>query len=152
MNQGRVTITLLRSDDGLGQKREPRGSSRLGSGRAVRGRRAAGIPVSVNVAPIIPGLTDTELPAILKAVAEAGATRAAWVLLRLPYQLKELFLDWLKRCVHPDRARKVESLIRQSRGGKLYDASYSARRKGRGPIVAQVAQAFDVFTRKYDLN
>jgi hypothetical protein len=70
----------------------------------------------------------------------------------LPYQLKDLFLDWLKRCVHPDRARKVESLIRQSRGGKLYEASYPNRRRGRGPIVEQLAQTFDVFTRKYGLN
>jgi DNA repair photolyase len=107
--------------------------------------------VTVNVAPIIPGLTDVEIPAILQAVAEAGARRAAWAMLRLPYQVKDLFLDWLKRCVHPDRARKVESLIRQMRGGKLYDASRN-RRRGRGPLVDQVAQSFDVFTRKYGLN
>jgi DNA repair photolyase len=151
-NAGRVTITLVTLDSDLAQKLEPRASSPMGRLRTIRELTKAGIPVSVNVAPIIPGLTDTELPAILQAVADAGAKRAAWTLLRLPYQLKELFLDWLKRCVHPDRARKVESLIRQSRGGKLYDASYSARRKGNGPIVAQIAQAFDVFTRRYDLN
>lgn len=65
--------------------------------------------------------------------------------------MKDLFLDWLKRCVHPDRARKVESLIRQSRGGKLYEAAVN-RGRGRGPIVEQIAQTFDVFTRKYGLN
>ena len=91
------------------------------------------------------------MPRILEAVAGAGAKRASWVLLRLPYQLKELFLDWLQRSVHPDRARKVESLIRQSRGGKLYEASFN-RGRGRGPIAEQLAQTFDVFARKHGLN
>ena len=152
MNAGRVTITLVTLDNDLAQKLEPRASSPAGRLRAIRELTAAGIPVSVNIAPIIPGLTDVELPRILRAIAEAGALRAAWVLLRLPYQLKDLFLDWLQRSVHPDRARKVESLIRQARGGKLYEASYPNRRRGRGPIVEQLAQTFEVFTRKYGLN
>jgi DNA repair photolyase len=152
MNAGRVTITLVTLDAELAQKLEPRASSPAGRLRTIRELSAAGIPVSVNVAPIIPGLTDTELPRILEAVAAAGARRAAWVLLRLPYQLKDLFLDWLQRSVHPDRARKVESLIRQSRGGKLYDASYPNRRRGSGPLVEQLARTFDIFTRKYGLN
>ena len=112
----------------------------------------AKVPVSVNVAPVIPGLTDAELPAILKAVADAGCTRVAWALLRLPYQVKDLFLDWLERSVHPSRGARVESLIRQSRGGKLYDAALGSRRRGRGPIVEQLAQTFDVFCRRYGLN
>jgi DNA repair photolyase len=111
----------------------------------------AKVPVSVNVAPIIPGLTDTELPSILQAVADAGSPRAAWSLLRLPYQVKDLFLDWLTRNVHPSRATHVESLIRQARGGKLYTAARD-RRRGKGKIVEQIAQTFDVFTRKYGLN
>ena len=151
MNAGRVTVTLVTLDGDLAQKLEPRASSPMGRLRTIRELTAAGIPVSVNVAPIIPGLTDTELPRILEAVAEAGARRAAWVMLRLPYQLKDLFLDWLQRNVHPDRAKKVESLIRQTRGGKLYDASRN-RRRGRGQLVEQIAQTFDVFTRKYGLN
>jgi DNA repair photolyase len=151
-NAGRVTITLVTLDADLAQRLEPRASSPAGRLRTIRELTAAGVPVSVNIAPIIPGLTDSELPRILQAVAEAGATRAFWVLLRLPYQLKELFLDWLQRNVHPDRARKVESLIRQARGGKLYDASYEARRRGKGPMVEQIAQAFDVYTRRYGLN
>jgi len=151
MNAGRVTITLVTLDADLAQKLEPRASSPNGRLRAIRELTAAGVPVTVNIAPIIPGLTDVELPQILEAVADAGARRAAWVMLRLPYQLKDLFLDWLQRSVHPDRARKVESLIRQVRGGKLYDASRN-RRRGRGPLVDQLAQTFDVFTRKYGLN
>jgi len=151
-NAGRVTITLVTLDCDLAQKLEPRASSPAGRLRTIRELTAAGIPVSVNVAPIIPGLTDVELPQILQAVADAGARRAAWALLRLPYQVKDLFLDWLQRSVHPDRARKVESLIRQSRGGKLYESSYARRRHGRGPLVDQIAQTFDIFTRKYGLN
>src|SRR5882724_3516707 len=151
MNAGRVTITLVTLDADLAQKLEPRASSPAGRLRAIRELSAAGIPVSVNVAPIIPGLTDVELPRILEAISQAGARRAAWVLLRLPYQLKELFLDWLQRSVHPDRARKVESLIRQASGGKLYRATPD-RRRGRSHLTDQIAQTFDVFTRKYGLN
>jgi DNA repair photolyase len=110
------------------------------------------VPVSVNIAPVIPGLTDTELPTIMQAVADAGCTRVAWVLLRLPYQLKDLFLDWLQRSVHPSRATHIESLIRQSRGGKLYDARKGMRHRGKGQIVEQLSQTFDVFCRKYGLN
>jgi DNA repair photolyase len=152
MNAGRVTITLVTLDAELAQKLEPRATSPAGRLRAIRELSAAGIPVSVNIAPIIPGLTDVELPRILEAISEAGARRAAWVLLRLPYQLKDLFLDWLQRSVHPDRARKVESLIRQASGGKLYQASSPDRRRGRGHFAEQISQTFDVFTRKYGLN
>lgn len=151
MNAGRVTVTLVTLDDDLAQKLEPRASSPAARLRVIRELTAANVPVSVNVAPIIPGLTDTELPGILEAVAEAGARRAFWVLLRLPYQLKELFLDWLKRCVHPERAAKVESLIRQARGGKLYQAKVR-RGRGQGHYVDQIARSFDVFTRKFGLN
>ena len=151
MNAGRVTVTLVTLDPDLAQKLEPRASSPAGRLRVIRELTRAGVSVSVNVAPIIPGLTDTELPRILEAVSDAGARRAAWSLLRLPYQVKDLFLDWLQRCVHPDRAKKVESLIRQARGGKLYDGSRN-RHRGRGPIVEQVSRTFDVFTRKYGLN
>jgi DNA repair photolyase len=152
MNAGRVTITLVTLDSDLAQKLEPRASSPMGRLRAIRELSAAGIPVSVNIAPIIPGLTDVELPQILEAISEAGARRAAWVLLRLPYQLKDLFLDWLNRSVHPDRARKVESLMRRASGGKLYRASSPDRWRGQGHLAQQLAQTFDVFTRKYGLN
>ena len=127
-----------------------RGPPHLPADCAIRELTKAGIHVTVNVAPIIHGLTDTELPRILDADAEARQG-AAWVLLRLPYQLKDIFLDWLKRSVHPDRARKVESLIRQARGGKLYEAGFK-RGRGHGAAVDQLAQTFDVFTRKYGLN
>jgi len=152
MNAGRVTITLVTLDPDLAQRLEPRASSPAGRLRTIRELVAAKIPVSVNIAPVIPGLTDNEIPAILQAVAEAGATEVFWVFLRLPYQLKELFLDWLQRNVHPDRAKKVESLLRQASDGKLYKSSLHMRRRGRGPRADQIAQTFDIFTRKYGLN
>jgi len=151
MHAGRVTITLVTLDAELSATLEPRTTIPAGRLRVIRELTDAGIPVTVNVAPIIPGLTDMELPRILEAVAQAGARRAAWTLLKLPHQIKDLFLDWLQRNVHPDRAKKVESLIRQMRGGKLYDASRD-RWRGRGPFTEQISQTFDVFTRKYGLN
>jgi DNA repair photolyase len=150
-NAGRVTVTLVTLDDALAKALEPRAASPLRRLHVLRELVKAKVPVSVNIAPVIPGLTDAELPAIMKAVADAGTTRVAWALLRLPYQVKDLFLDWLARCVHPSRAKHVESLVRQSRGGKLYDASRD-RRRGRGPMVEQLKQTFDVFARKYGLN
>ncbi len=152
VNAGRVTVTLVTLDDDLARALEPRASSPAGRLRAIRELTAAGIPVTVNVAPVIPGLTDTEMPRILEAVAKAGARRAAWVLLRLPHQLKEVFLEWLGRSVHPERAKKVESLLRQAHEGKLYKAQKDRRGRGRGAIATQIAQTFDVFTRRYGLN
>jgi DNA repair photolyase len=151
MNAGRVTITLVTLDADLAQKLEPRASSPAGRLRTIRELSAAGIPVTVNIAPVIPGLTDTEMPAILKAISDAGASHAAWVLLRLPYQLKDLFLDWMQRSIHPDRARKVESFLRQASNGKLYNAARD-RRRGRGPLMDNIAKTFDLFTRRYGLN
>lgn len=151
MNAGRVTITLVTLDAELARTLEPRASVPAARLRVIRQLVDAGVPVSVNIAPIIPGLTESELPQLLKAVADAGATRVMWALLRLPYQVKDLFLEWLARSVHPDRARKVESLIRQARGGKLYDAS-SRRHRGRGHLVEQIVRVFDVFCRRYGLN
>ena len=150
-NAGRVTVTLVTLDDALAKALEPRAASPMRRLQVLRELVKAEVPVSVNVAPVIPGLTDAELPALLRAVADAGCTRVAWALLRLPYQVKDLFLDWLGRSVHPSRAKRVESLIRQSRGGKLYDASKN-RHRGKGKIIEQLSQTFDVFCRKYGLN
>ena len=152
MNTGRVTVTLVTLDDALAKRLEPRAAAPTRRLYMIRELVKAGVPVSVNIAPVIPGLTDIEMPAILEAVADAGARRVAWVMLRLPYQIKDLFLDWLGHNVHPERAKHVESMIRQSYGGKLYNAGTPVRRRGKGQIAAQVAQVFDVFTRKHGLN
>lgn len=151
MGAGRVGVTLVTLDPVLARSLEPRATSPSGRLRTIRDLTAAGIPVTVNIAPVIPGLTDTEIPSLIEAVADAGAVSASWIMLRLPHQLKEIFLEWLGRSVHPDRARKVESLIRQVRGGKLYEATV-ARGRGRGPIAEQISQTFKVFQKRCGLD
>ena len=103
------------------------------------------------VAPVVPGLTDHEMPRILELAAEAGATRAGYVMLRLPYGVKDLFESWLERHF-PDRKEKVLNRLRNLRGGKLYDARYGIRGRGEGPFAEQVAQMFEVACRKAGLN
>jgi DNA repair photolyase len=132
-NAARVVVTLVTLDDDLAGKLEPRASPPSARLRVVRKLVDAGVPVGVNIAPVIPGLTDHELPRLMEAAADAGARRVAWVLLRLPYQLKALWLDWMERHLDPARARRVESLLRQAHGGKLYDASPRPRKRDLGP-------------------
>ncbi|MBX2852721.1 MAG: PA0069 family radical SAM protein [Phycisphaeraceae bacterium] len=151
MNTGRVTVTLVTLDDVLASKLEPRATAPSGRLRIIRELVRAGVNVSVNIAPVIPGLTDKEMPAILDAVADLGVKRVAWVMLRLPHQLKGLFMDWLRREV-PLRAGHVESLIRQVHGGKLYNSKQGQRGRGNGAIAAQIKQVFDVYSRRYGIN
>ncbi len=150
LNAGRVTVTLVTLDSALASKLEPRAASPSRRLHIIRELAKAKVAVTVNIAPVIPGLTDKELPMILEAISDAGCRRCAWVLLRLPYQLKDIFLDWLDRHM-PDRAGRIGSLIRQTRGGKLYNAA-NKRGRGTGHVATQIAQVFDVFTRRYGLN
>lgn len=134
-----LSVTTLRP--GLSRAMEPRASipdRRLG---AIRVLADAGIPVGVNVAPVIPGLTDHELPAILEAAARAGASFAGIILLRLPHGVKDLFASWLEQHV-PDRKDKVLNRIREMRGGRLYDADYATRGRGEGPWADQLRAFF----------
>ncbi len=144
-----ISVTTLRNQ--LASVMEPRASSPRDRLDTIRQLAAVNIPVAVMAAPVIPGLNDTELPAILEAAADAGAKSAGYVLLRLPYQLKELFLDWLDRHV-PQRAGHVESLLRQVRGGRLYDARPGVRQRGQGAIARQIGDVFEVFARRHELN
>ncbi len=150
-NTGRVTVTLVTLDHQLASVLEPRAASPSRRLAIIRQLTQAGVQVTVNIAPVIPGLTDHEMPALMQAVADAGARRCMWVLLRLPYQLKELFADWLERHT-PDRKEHVLSLLRQNHGGKLYDANKAWRRRGQGAFSDQLRKVFDVYTRKYQLN
>jgi DNA repair photolyase len=146
-----VAISLTTLDAGLARILEPRASSPSDRLAAMRELSSAGVPVTVMTAPIIPAINDRELPALLEAAAEAGATHAGLVLLRLPYQNKALFLEWLSRHF-PDRASRVESLIRQMRGGELYDASFGTRMRGEGAYAEQIAGTFRVFAQRYGLD
>jgi DNA repair photolyase len=102
-------------------------------------------------APVIPGLNDHELEAVLERSAAAGATGAGYVVLRLPREIKDLFREWLEDQV-PDRARRVMSLIRQMRDGRDYDPEWGKRMKGEGPIAELLGKRFAVAKRRFDLD
>jgi DNA repair photolyase len=103
----------------------------------------AGIPVGVNVAPVVPGLTDHEMPQILEAAADAGASFASYIMLRLPLGVKDIFAEWLDRHV-PDRRNKVLNRVSELGAGRLYDARYEVRGRGQGPWADQLASLFRV--------
>jgi DNA repair photolyase len=146
-NCASVTVSVTTLDTKLRNVMEPRTSPPQARLNAIRKLSEAGIPVSVNVAPIIPGLTDHEMPAILKAAAEAGATSAGFTVVRLPHGDKALFENWLTTHF-PDRKEKVLNRIKAMRGGKLYDAQWGSRMRGEGIFAEQIAQMFEVARRK----
>lgn len=146
----RVAISLTTLDAALSAKMEPRASAPARRLHAIRELTAAGIPVIVMTAPIIPGLTDCELPNLLQAAARAGAVCAGYTMMRLPWQNKEIFLDWLRQHA-PDRATHIESLVRDIRTGNLNDATFGKRMTGAGTFAAQIRNVFDVFSRRYGL-
>lgn len=144
-------ISLTTLDPHLAAKMEPRASSPRARLETIAALAKAGIQVSVMTAPIIPGMNDHEIPALLKAASEAGAHTAGYVLLRLPHQIKDLFLEWLSRHF-PQRAAKVESLLRDTRNGMLYNSEHFSRHKGEGALAGQIGQTFAVFARKYNID
>ena len=148
-----VAVSLTTLDNALAAKMEPRASSPRDRLHTISTLADAGIPVTVMVAPVVPGLTDREVPRLLEAAAQAGACSAGYVLLRLPWQLKALFLDWLSHHF-PDRARHVETLIRDTHGGKLYDATPGVRRRGSddSAMARQIGDVFRMFRKRYGLD
>ncbi|MCS7046861.1 MAG: PA0069 family radical SAM protein [Gemmataceae bacterium] len=146
-----VAISITTLDQGLAKVMEPRTSSPAARLRAIHQLAAAGVPTTVLIAPVIPGLTEHEMPAILRAAQEAGATGAGYILLRLPLTVEPVFLDWLAR-TQPTRQAKVLERVRATRGGKLYESTFGVRMKGRGPIADQIRQTFNVFARRLGLH
>lgn len=144
-----VSITTL--DRGLARAMEPRASTPAKRLEAISRLADAGVPVGVGFAPVIPGLNDHELEAVLEAAAKAGAVTAMYVTLRLPLEIKDLFREWLANA-RPDRAARVMSLIRQTRGGKDYDADWSQRMKGIGPVAELIAARFKAAVKRYGLD
>ena len=144
-----LSITTLDAD--LAGQLEPR-TSRPDARLAAIGELAeAGVPVGVMVAPVIPGLTEHELPAILDAAASAGASHASYILLRLPMAVAALFEDWLDRH-RPDAKEKVLGRIRSTRDGRLNDSRFGTRMRGEGPIADLIRQVFHVSCRRLRLN
>ena len=142
-----VCISLTTLDAKLARQMEPRASIPARRLAAIGKLSAAGIPVGTLVCPVIPGLTDHEIPAILEAAARAGAQFAGYNLVQLPYANKDLFMEWVETNF-PEKAAKVESKIRQMRGGKLYDADFGQRMMGTGPFAAQIGGLFKIARRK----
>ena len=146
-----IMMSITSLDPVLIRKMEPRTSTPENRLHAIEELAKHGIRVGVNAAPIIPGLTDEELPAILKAAAKHGAQSAGYILLRLPGAVKPLFLSWLEREL-PDRAGKILNRIRDTRHGELSDAAFGKRLKGEGEIASAIHSLFDINVRKYKLN
>lgn len=144
-----VSVTSLDSD--LAGKLEPRASRPPARLRAIRELSAAGVPVGVMVAPVIPGLTDHEMPGILEAAAEAGAKRAGYLIMRLPYAVKDVFLAWLDAHAPTKKARVVDR-VREIRGGQLNVSDWGRRHTGEGIFAEQIRELFNVAARRAGLN
>jgi DNA repair photolyase len=140
-----LSITSLSSD--IKRTLEPRTASPQARLRVIQQLTEAGVPAGVLVAPVIPAITDHEIEDIMAAAKEAGASRAGYVLLRLPHELKIIFREWLAQH-YPDRAKHVMSLINQSRGGKDYDSQFGTRMRGTGPYAELLRTRFDLAKRK----
>jgi DNA repair photolyase len=147
----KVAVSVTSLDHRLARKMEPRATTPGKRIEAIRQLAAVKIPVAVMAAPLIPAVNDNELESILRTAAEAGATEAAFVLLRLPLEISPLFQEWLK-AEFPDRASRVMSLVRSTRGGKDYVSRFGERQRGTGPYAEQIAARFRLALKKYGLN
>lgn len=146
-----VLISLTTLDAELCGVMEPRTSRPLARLQAVEKLAAAGIPVGVNLAPIVPGLTDEEIPALLKAAFQAGARQAGYTMLRLPYGVGNLFETWLATH-YPERKDRVLGLLRGMRGGKLNQSAFGSRMRGEGEYAKQIGALFRVTCQRLGLN
>ena len=146
-----VSMSVTTLDRKLARAMEPRASTPERRLQAVAQLNAAGVPAAVGFAPVIPGLNDHEMEAVLERGAAAGAKAAYVTVLRLPLEIKDLFEQWLA-AKQPDRAARVMSLVRQMRGGKAYDAAWGQRMRGQGPLAELIRRRFDVACRRLGLN
>jgi DNA repair photolyase len=146
-----VVLSITTLDRQLARAMEPRASTPPRRLDAIRELSEAGIPVIVNVSPIVPGLTDHEMEQILEQAASAGARYAHYSILRLSYELKDLFKEWLV-AERPDRAERVMSLVRQLRGGKENDSRFGVRMAGEGPIAKLLSTRFSLASRRFGLR
>jgi len=144
-----VTITTLDAD--IARTLEPRAATPSRRLRTIRTLADAGVPVGVSIAPVIPFVTEPDLERVLDACAQAGATSASYIVLRLPWEVAPLFRDWLS-AHFPDRADRVMSRVRDMRGGKDYDSSFAQRMKGTGLWADLLKQRFHNAVRRLGLN
>ena len=147
----KVALSVTTLDGVLARRMEPRATTPSRRLATIRALTAAGIPTQVMVAPIIPGLNDHEIEAILEASQSAGARQAGYVLLRLPLELKQIFREWLLT-EYPDRAAKVIKLLRSMHGGQDYVGTFGLRQRGQGPFAALIGDRFRIASRRLGLN
>ncbi len=146
-----VSLSVTTLDRHLARTLEPRASTPSRRLAAIRELSAAGVPVAVLSSPMIPALNDHEMEAILEEATAAGASMASYILLRLPLEIAALFEDWLREHA-PNRADRVLSLIRQSRGGALYRADWGTRMKGEGPYAEMLRTRFKLACKRLGLD
>jgi DNA repair photolyase len=147
----KVALSVTTLDGALARSMEPRASTPSNRLRAIEMLAKAGVPTVVMMGPIIPGLNDHEIEAILKSAASAGATEAGYTMLRLPFEVKELFKDWLVK-EHPDKAQKVMSQIMAVREGKESDPRFGTRMSGTGPVAWMIGRRFQLACQRLGLN
>ena len=146
-----VAISLPTMKRDLKRVMEPRVPSAGARLKTMEHLTAAGIPVSVLVAPVIPALNDDEIEQVLEAAANAGAAEAAYIFLRLPHEVKDIFTEWLQ--LHfPDRAARVMGLVREASGGRDYDNRFGIRQTGRGPYADMLGKRFRAACRRFGLD
>ena len=146
-NLARVWVSVTTLDRPLARALEPRAPTPARRIETLRRLSAAGVPTGVLAAPVIPGLTDSELERILAAAREAGAGAAGYVLLRLPLEIADLFTEWLETH-RPERAARVLNLVRQTRGGRLYRPGFGERMRGDGPYAELLRSRFALASRR----
>lgn len=147
----KVAISVTTLDRRLARSMEPRASTPAKRLEALERLSAAGVPTAVLVAPVIPALNDSEIEKILERAAAAGAREAGYVMLRLPLEVRDLFREWLE-ATFPDRAKRVFSLVRSTRGGKDYDSAWGQRMRGSGPYAWQIGRRFEMAANRLGLN
>ena len=146
-----VGLTVVTLDDDLKRKLEPRAASSAARLRTIKELNAAGVPAGVMVAPVVPALTDHDMERILEAAAAAGARWAGYTLLRLPYEVKDLFREWLAEH-YPERAAHVMSIIREIRGGRDNDPRFGSRMRGMGPYAELLRDRFKLACQRLGLD
>ncbi len=151
LNLVHVDLSITTLDPELARVMEPRTSTPLRRLEAIERLTAAGIPTGVNAAPIIPGLTDEGMPAILREAAGRGARNAIYILVRLPGAVEPLFVEWLRR-VFPLRASRVLNRLRDTRGGRMSDSRFGVRMSGEGKIADSIRDLFVLTCRRHHLN
>jgi DNA repair photolyase len=150
-NLAKVALSVTTLDPELARRMEPRAATPMRRLDALRQLSRAGVPTAVMVAPVIPALNDSEIERILDAAQAAGCKEAGYILLRLPLEVRDLFHEWLT-ANYPDRANHVFKLVRETRGGKDYDAEWGKRMKGTGPYAWLIGRRFELACEKLGLN